>query len=290
MPQWFTKKPNDERRGPFSEGELRRQALSGDLARTDLIWCEGLEMAIPAASWPGLFPPPTPMPQPIAVPQPERPAPQSVQEQEEEEDVFSWYRPGDSRAPITVNAMPFWQFVHSIGRRNKRFYTLLPLIAAVPLGLIVGAVTSFMPLVVINYIVVIGLAVVFGESVYECRRLKGGGRPLEGSQKTQAKLFGAVAALVLAYFYTVGGFFTDMSRAGHGGDVSAVGYFLPWNVAWYLYIKLQYMVVAKFTQTGSASPSWFLNGLTIGLEYLFLIGVAVTVSGGGKREAETLED
>ena len=290
MSQWFTKRPNEERRGPFSDEQLRRQAESGELRQSDLVWCEGLEMALPAVRIPGLFPPPPPVP-------PERNARQTSQdavvpaartdvEHTEEEDVFSWYRPGDSRAPIIVNWLEFWQFVHSIGSRNKRLYYVMPVAAALPLGLLLGVVTSFVPLVLLNYVIIVGVGIVFGESIYECIRLKNGGKLLDKELKFHAALFGFAAALVFGYFYTVGGFFTDMNRAGFGRNISTISYFLPWNIVYYIQAKSQSMVVARFTDLDKTGPQFVINCIMIAVEYLLLILIVTVSARGGKREIQ----
>lgn len=291
--QWFVKKPNETRRGPLTDAELKRQALNGELARTDLIWCEGLDMAIPAGGLPGLFPPPprvaeSPAPvEPSRVPEPpplKTDAQTNVTETKEgEEDIFSWYRPGDPRAPLLVNWLDLWQFVHMIGRRHKRLFTLIPMIATPVFGLLLGAASTFVPLVLVNYIVIIGAGIAFGEGIYECFRLGNGGRFLEGSAKFRAILFGLAAALVAGYFYTVGILLVDEKL---GKDMAMSQCFMPWNIVYYVQTKSQALVVAGFTDIDKMKPQFIWNCLMIGAEYLILLLVVTTSAGGGRRDVK----
>ncbi|MDR1478462.1 MAG: DUF4339 domain-containing protein [Planctomycetaceae bacterium] len=53
--QWFTKKPSEERRGPFSDSELKQLARTGQLLATDFVWREGMSKVAPASKIKGLF-------------------------------------------------------------------------------------------------------------------------------------------------------------------------------------------------------------------------------------------
>jgi len=53
--QWWYAR-DDEQLGPLSPGELRRLAVSGGLAPTDLVWRDGMNEWAPAARIKGLFP------------------------------------------------------------------------------------------------------------------------------------------------------------------------------------------------------------------------------------------
>ena len=72
--QWYYSK-GDEKHGPVMTAQLRELAAKGELARTDLIWREGMAEWTPASQAKGLFPQqggPPPLPSGSA-PQPPQP-------------------------------------------------------------------------------------------------------------------------------------------------------------------------------------------------------------------------
>lgn len=159
----------------------------------------------------------------------------------------------------------------------------MPMIATPVFGLLLGAASTFVPLVLVNYIVIIGAGIAFGEGIYECFRLENGGRFLEKKAKTRAILFGLTAALVAGYFYTVGALFVDEKL---GKDIALFHYFMPWNIVYYVQMKSQALVVAGFTDIDKMRPQFIWNCLMIGAEYLILLLAVTTSSGGGRRDVK----
>ncbi len=64
---WYVGKGRD-RRGPFTSGQLREMATSGELLPTDLIWKDGMSGWVPASKTKGLFPARTPVSGPPPIP------------------------------------------------------------------------------------------------------------------------------------------------------------------------------------------------------------------------------
>ncbi|MDR3108949.1 MAG: DUF4339 domain-containing protein [Planctomycetaceae bacterium] len=58
--QWYTKRGNEAKLGPFSDKELKQRAMSGELLPTDLIWRQGMAKPALAEKARGLFPDPSP--------------------------------------------------------------------------------------------------------------------------------------------------------------------------------------------------------------------------------------
>lgn len=51
---WYVGR-NGERRGPFTTAQLRQMVASGQVAGTDLVWCQGMAAWAPCSTVPGLF-------------------------------------------------------------------------------------------------------------------------------------------------------------------------------------------------------------------------------------------
>ena len=296
LTQWFTKKPNEEKQGPFSNGELRQRAASGALQPSDLVWREGMSNAVPAHNLQGLFPAPQPLPSATSdlnsfldnlvaasqsateyTPGQSSYTPRAAAPVEKEEDVFSWYRPGDSRAPLLVNWQGFWQMVHALGSKVKAVYFLLPLVIALPLGVVLGAITSFIPFVFINWIILGAVGIGFGEVIFQCFRLA-------GQNKLLSIGYGLLMGLVVVYFYLAGGLYTDYNRyvGKDGPGISLVQAAQPRSVIWYVNLKTQTMVVGKYpSQLRDGRPNRFLNyGLVLFELGFILLAVGSGASGG----------
>jgi hypothetical protein len=318
--QWFTKKLNEDKRGPFSDKELKDRVCSGELLATDLVWREGMPQAVPALKLKGLFPktqPVTPPPLPSTMVDPNSfdalvsglvpiqsnaaYTPNSTVKnsdnivsktgqdagkrvEEKEEDIFTWYRPGDSRAPITVNWVGFWQLVHSIGSKNKAFYFLLPIIVAVPLGFVLGMLTSLIPFFFINWIGLFVVCIGFGEAIFQCFRLAG----------INVKLFsmgyGFLIGLLVCYFFLAGGLFTDYNRNAEKDD-PPLGFrtVLPENLIWYINTKAETMSVGKIHQIMSDNaprPNRFFNYIFIFADLFIIVMMVSAGSGGGRQNVQ----
>lgn len=290
--QWYTKKPDREKQGPFSDGELKQQALNGTLLQSDLIWREGMPTAVPAGSFQGLFATPNlnslldnlvPLTQTATgytsnASTPSSYTPRAAAVEEEEEDVFSWYRPGDSRAPIIVNWIGFWQFVHSLGSKNKAIYFLLPIAVAIPLGALLGFLTSYIPLVFVNWILVFAASFAVGEAIFQGFRLAG------HENKMVSTVYGGGVGTIIIYFFLAGGLYTDYNRYRDKTDppLGVLEAMNPVMQKRYIRLKAESMVVSKYTsdlKNGKAVP--VMNYLFILAEFgAILLGACCGANGG----------
>lgn len=293
--QWFTKRGQEEKLGPFGDAELKQRAVNGTLWPTDYVWREGMPQAVSASTIKGLFPQQSPVSLPTIDPNsfdamlagqvpvqqtagvytPNAAAQQA--EPETEEDVFTWYRPGDPRAPIMVKSVTFWRWVHSIGSKYKAFYFLLPVMIALPFGFLLGAITAFNPFYALNWIAFFIFGCGFGEMIFQCFRLaKIDARPLSIG-------YGVLVGLVVCYFFLAGECFNVYNRNApkESPTLTPVGAVMPTTVAWYVKANAEAMTVGKITHSTRLEPNRYLNYLFIFGELgIILISVASGAGGG----------
>ncbi|MDR1270483.1 MAG: DUF4339 domain-containing protein [Planctomycetaceae bacterium] len=316
--QWFTKKPNEEKRGPFSDNELKQLTRTGKLLATDFVWREGMSQAVPASKIKGLFqktppviPPPVTLPPPTSPPLPPPlvdpnnldaliaglvPTQQNVtgyvpnstaqnrnekeNQQEESDDVFSWYRSGDSRAPILVNSITFWQAIHAVGSKNKAFYFLLPIIVVIPLGFLLGIINSLIPFFFINWIILFVVSAGVGEAVFQCFRLAG------VHNKFFSMGYGFLCGLLTCYFFLAGGLFCDYNRNTDKDDppLSVIRAAMLDSIIWYVKMKSETMSITKHVLHGKPlPPNRFLNYAFIFVDLLIIVLMMSAASGGGRQ-------
>jgi hypothetical protein len=310
--QWFTQRPNEEKRGPFSDSELKQLARNGELLATDFVWREGMSQAVPASKIKGLFqetPPPVPpvtlppLPPPLVDPNnfdalvaglvpTQQTATNYVpnssarnrnekenQQKETNDDVFSWYRPGDPRAPVVVNWRTFWQAVHAVGSKNKAFYFLLPVIVVVPLAFLLGIINAVIPFFFINWIILFVVCGGFGEAIFECFRLAG------INNKFLSMGYGVLCGLLTCYFFLAGGLFCDYNRYVSKDDppLGVIRSTMPNSVIWYVQMKAETMTIKKVTHHGSPPPNRFFNYMSMSID-LFIIVMMMSAGAGGGRQ------
>jgi hypothetical protein len=319
--QWFTKKPNEEKRGPFSDSELKQLARNGKLLATDFVWREGMSQAVPASKIKGLFretppviSPPTPPPiasSPLPTPPPlvdpnnldaliaglvpiqksatsyvpnsaARNKNEKENPHEETNDVFSWYRSGDPRAPIAVNWVAFWQAIHAIGSKNKAFYFLLPIIVAIPLGFLLGIINSLIPFFLINWIILFVVCGSFGEAVFQCFRLAG------VNNKLLSMGYGFLCGLLTCYFFLAGGLLGtyNLNAAKEDPPLGVIRSIMPNSVIWFVKMKSETMSITKpgrMLSGRSLPPNRFLNYAFI-FSDLFIIVMMMSAGAGGGRQ------
>ncbi|MDR2757339.1 MAG: DUF4339 domain-containing protein [Planctomycetaceae bacterium] len=306
--QWFTKRSNEDRRGPFSDGELKQFARTGELLATDFVWREGMPQAVPASKIKGLFPqsqqvtPPPVSPLPLVDPNDFDaliaglvPTQQNVtsyvpnsiakvaqerngekKQKEDENDVFSWYRPGDPRAPIVVNSITFWRAIHAIGSKNKAFYFLLPIIVAIPFGFLFGVINAIIPIFIINWLILFVVCAGFGEAIFQCFRLAG----------INVKLFsigyGFLIGLLTCYFFLAGGLFTDynLNVKKEEPPLGLMRAVMPDSIVWYVKTKAETMSIVR--RGAHLSPNRYLNYCFIFVD-LFIIVLMTSAGAGGGR-------
>jgi hypothetical protein len=197
----------------------------------------------------------------------------------ETEDVFSWYRRGDSRAPILVNSIIFWRAVHAVGSKNKAFYFLLPIIVAIPFGFLFGIINSLIPFFFINWIILFIVCAGFGEAIFQCFRLAG------ISNKFLSMGYGFLCGLLTCYFFLAGGLFCDYNRTATKDDppLGVIRTVMPDSVIWYVKMKAETMSVGKLSHSKPLPPNRFSNYLYIFIEF-FLIVFSISASSGGGRQ------
>jgi hypothetical protein len=310
--QWFTKKPNEEKRGPFSDNELKQRADSGELLTTDFVWRKGMSQAVSASKIKGLFQKATPVISPSAASSPLTdsnnldaliaaglvPTQQNVStyvpkgtaqnsnekenQHEESNDVFNWYRSGDSRAPILVNSITFWRAIHAVGSKNKAFYFLLPIIVVIPLGFLLGIINSLIPFFFINWIILFIVSAGVGEAIFQCFRLSG------FRNKICSMGYGFLSGLLTFYFFLAGGLFCDYNRYTDKDDppLGVIRAAMPKSVIWYVKMKSETMSIVKPGQMlrGKAlPPNRFLNYAFISVDLLIIVMMMSAASGGGRQ-------
>lgn len=317
--QWFTKKPNEDKRGPFSDSELKHFARTGELLVTDLVWREGMPQAVPASKIKGLFPesqsiipPPVPpqiisssvSPPPLVDPSnfdalvaglvltqqiptqqsvtgyvPNRTASRAVskEDDDDENDVFSWYRPGDPRAPILVNSVTFWRAIHAIGSKNKALYFLLPIIVAIPFGFLFGIINAIIPIFIINWLILFVVCAGFGEAIFQCFRLAG----------VNVKLFsigyGFLIGLLTCYFFLAGGLFTgyNLNVGKEEPPLSLIQSAMPNSIVWYVKTQAETMSIGKYGRR--TPPNRYINYSFMFID-LFIIVLTISAGAGGGRQ------
>ncbi|MDR2117465.1 MAG: DUF4339 domain-containing protein [Planctomycetaceae bacterium] len=318
--QWFTKRQNEDKRGPFSDSELKHLAHTGKLLATDFVWREGMSQAVPALKIKGLFPetqsvtPPPVPPQMVSdlgsppslvdpnnfdalvaglVPTqqnvtnyvPKRAVSkenETIYQKEETNDVFSWYRPGDPRAPLLVNSITFWRAIHAIGSKNNAFYFLLPIIVAIPFGFLLGIIDTLIPFFYINWLILFIVCLGFGEAIFQCFRLAG------INIKLFSMAYGFLISLLTCYFFLAGGLWSayNLNAGKDEPPLSLRRVIMPSSIVWYVKIQAETMSIGKPGQilVGQAPPpNRFLNYLFIFVG-LFIIMLTMTAGSGGGRQ------
>jgi hypothetical protein len=303
MPNWFYTDNNGNKIGPMTNAQLATLVRQGIVVPETLLETDtghkgkagqvkGLFVAKPVA------PPPV---QPLAdtdnldalldslaqTPQ-ETYVPNSAvattrqRSKKKEGDIFTWYRPGDPRAPFGCNYLFLWQAIHAIGSKCKAFYFVLPLLVAVPLGFILGLVTSLIPFVLINWLILFVVCACFGTAIFECFRLAG------INVKLLSMGYGFLIGLLVGYFYFAGGLLSNYNRnaAKDTPPLGIVQAITPSNVVWYVKTTAETMQIGKAGQVlmdNAPPPNRFLNYLFIFIDLIVIVVMVCAGSGGGRQ-------
>lgn len=179
-----------------------------------------------------------------------------------------------------------WRLIDAAAAQSKAVYFIVPLLAAVPVGLLFGIFDAVNPIVIISILLIFVAGLVLGLLVFEAFRRTG------IHSKLLSRSFGFLVSLVTAYFFFVGGLQVERDRMAPPGvpPMSAGAAFLPPRIVAYVQWKAKTMVVRKSTQMHGASPDPVGNYLWIGIMSGTILLTVTAGAGGpevvGRKESE----
>ena len=158
-----------------------------------------------------------------------------------------------------------WSIIHQFGAAHRWIYFVIPLVIALPLGLLCGIIDAVNPLVFISFIVVAVAYGFLGKIVFAC--FKGAGIRV----RLLSAGYGFLAATIGIWAFVLGGMLWDFGQISPSEDeprIPLTAMANPANMVTYIKFKAQIMSVGKIGQSSDKKPDPIGN-------YLLIIGILV---------------